>query len=101
NFQPRRLAVVLQVLRCMTNRGEGINARAGTNGGASFDDDMRNQFHIIPQPNLRADNAIWPDARARTEHGISVDNGGRMDDRRNHASAPTIMAVISASAIIV
>ena len=74
--QRRRLALVLEVLRLMADRGERKDARARADRGAAGDDDVADQLDALAELDLGADHA----ERARSHAGAEL--GAVLDDRR-------------------
>lgn len=99
DLEPRILAVKFQVLRLVTHRGEGEDARIPADAGIAFDNGMRHQLDIVAEDDLRADNGIGADAHTRPQHGAVGDDGCGVNGGFAHESALTIIAVISASAM--
>ena len=91
--QPRRLALVFEVLRRVADRGEREDAGAGADVGVAGDDDMREQLDAVAERDLRPDMAERPDLDALAETRAGLDDGARMD--RTHAG--TSIADTSAS----
>ena len=83
NDQPHRLAAVLQILRRMSDRGEGEDPRARADHGVAGDTHMRDEAHAVANRRLRPDMAEWPDVNVHAKPSAVLDDGARMDVRRH------------------
>ena len=95
--QRRHLAAKLQILRRVSDGGEGIELGAGTDAGSPGHDDMADEFAAFAQNHIRSDMTEGADADAFADRGSILDNGTRMDFS-HVAHSVTSMAPISASA---
>src|SRR5690606_22208668 len=86
DFQPGGLAAVLQILRCMADRCEGIDAGTGAYDSDSRDHDMADEHHPVAQFHLRTDMAIRPYLDVSAQPGTIFDNGGRVNLRHRPTS---------------
>ena len=91
----------LEVLRLMADGGERKDPSARANGRVAFHYGVGDEFDIVAKRNLGTNNAVGADAHPGPQSCAVSDDGRRMNDRSAHEGAPTIIAVISASAMIV
>src|SRR5215217_2089891 len=87
DHEARRLAVILEILRPMADGRERIDLRSGTDLGMPIDGHVRNQFDIVMQHDIIADNAERADLDAVTKASARTDYGSRVDAGCAHESA--------------
>ena len=79
NHKADRLAAIFEVLRRMSNGGEGINHRARANAGVAGDTHMRDQPYAVIKLRSRSNLTKRPNLDARPEPSPVFDDGARMD----------------------
>src|SRR5690606_22270099 len=85
--QLRGLALVLQVLGLVADRGKGKDARARSNRCMAGHDDMADQLAAITKRHLRPDEAVRADLHAGSEPGSGFDDGRGMDLSVSHSGS--------------
>ena len=75
----RLLAAIFQILRLVADGGEGKNAGARADPGASRQHDMRFQLRAVAEFDMRADVAERADLDVGAELRPVLDDGGRMN----------------------
>ena len=78
-------AFVFQILRRMTDGGEGIDLCARADIGVACHGDVRDQFDMIAELDLGAHHAIGADLHAVAEFGAGFDDCRGMDGLVSHA----------------
>ncbi len=79
DLQAGFLALILQVLRSVADRGEREDASVGADDSAASHYHVRDKFDSVLQLDLGADHAIRPDARGFCESCPRLDHGRRMN----------------------
>src|SRR5215468_4820103 len=95
DLEPRRLALVAQILRRAAKRCERRNRAIGTDGGMPADGDMRGEHAAFADHGIAADHAIGTDGGAVANHGAVLNSRSRID---LHVSQSDSIAPTSASA---
>src|SRR3546814_19830999 len=81
--QFRGLALVLQVLRGLADRGERIDPGERADGGAAVDDDVAEEAHPLVHSHLAADDTVGTEFALVGALGARVRAGGpRSEDRK-------------------
>ncbi len=101
DLQAGVLAMKLEVLRLVADRGEREDAGPRANGRVAFHHGVGDEFYIVAQRNLWPHDAVGPNSHPGPELSAVSNDGRRVNERSAHEGAPTIIAVISASAMIV
>ncbi len=100
DHETRILAHVLEVLRLVPDRGEGMDARALPDRRVAGENHVRLQPRASPEDHVRTDRAERTDLAALADLRSVLDDRGRMDGVRtaHFASPGTSIALIVASA---
>ena len=89
-----RFTTELAVLRRVTDRGEGIDASAGSDARVPGDDDMGHEIDRIGEFGIGTDDAKRADPHAAAEPCGAIDKGGRV----NHPIGSCVMPLPAARA---
>src|SRR3954462_3963906 len=98
--EPGRFTFVVHGLRRCAERGEGIDRRAGPDGGVTRKMHMRDKLAVVAEGHVRTDHAIRADLDVRADNGTGRDTRGGID-RQHQASiniAPTSASATSSPA---
>src|SRR3954453_7200418 len=98
--EPGRFTFVVHGLRRCAERGEGIDRRAGPNGGVTRKMHMRDKLAVVADGHVRTDHAIGADLDVRADDRAGRDPRGGVD-RQHQASiniAPTSASATSSPA---
>jgi hypothetical protein len=79
NAQVRDAALVFQVLRFLSDGGEGKDFIARAKHSVSIHDDVRMQLAVLAQRDVLADEAISANFTTRTDLRLGVDDGRWMN----------------------
>src|SRR5271157_133136 len=103
DIEANRLAAILEVLRLMSDRGEGKYARPGADGRVAGEADMRDEARALAQRHMRSDVAERSDLDVLADSRAVLDHSGRMnadghsrtsiaETSASHTSAPSTFA---------
>ena len=98
-----RFAAIFEILRLMSDRSEGEDARSRADGRVAGETDVRHEPHAVAKPHLRADMTERADLDVRAETRSILDDGRRMkaslhsrtsiaDTSASQTSAPSTFA---------